>query len=266
MHCLLVRRVACRAACRPRVTGGQRASCPMSATRSPSHLARGISVVIPTYRRPDALLECLAGISAQSPLPTEVICVVREDDSATRSALCRWQGALAIRVVAPAGPGLVAALGAGAHAARTELIAFVDDDAVPRARWLERISSHFASDPNVAAVGGRDYVNHARNRELSDRSLTPAERHPRRVGVVEWTGRVTAGHHLGTGLPRDADVLKGANMAFRTQSLLDVGFDPLIRGEASQVHNEAWPCLALRRRGERIVYDPAVAVDHNVRA
>jgi hypothetical protein len=76
---------------------------------------------------------------------------------------------------------------------------------------------------------------------------------------------LTGSHHGGVGRARDVDVLKGANMAFRREELLLVGFDPRLRGSGSQVHNEVWPCLALRRQGRRLVYDPGVAVDHYVR-
>ena len=226
-----------------------------------------ISVVIPTYGRPGALIQCLRGIAGQIPAPGEVICVVRDDDSDTLEALSEWGLSLPVRIVSPPGPGLVAALETGIASARCPLVAMVDDDAVPRPGWLELIQTHFASDPRIAGVGGRDWVHvdgvlderHGRP-TLRERLL----RRPPKVGILEWTGRITDSHHTGTGPARDVDVLKGANMAFRRRALLEVGFDPRLRGTGTR-HMELWPCLALRHRGRRIVYDPEVSVDHYVR-
>jgi hypothetical protein len=51
-------------------------------------------------------------------------------------------------------------------------------------------------------------------------------------------------------------------MSFRRADLLPDGFDERLRGRGSQVHNEVGVCLRLRARGRRVVYDPAIAVDH----
>jgi cellulose synthase/poly-beta-1,6-N-acetylglucosamine synthase-like glycosyltransferase len=228
-----------------------------------------ISVVVPSYGRPDALLECLAGIAGQVPAPAEIVCVVRDEDRPTRAALSQLALSIPFRVVSPSRPGLVVALETGLASSTTSLVAFTDDDAVPRPGWLEGMRTHFADDPRVAGVGGRDWVHYGgailepRTRRL------PASRvfkRRRNIGMVEWTGRLTGGHHGGSGSARDVDVLKGVNMAFRRDALLSVGFDPRLRGSGSQVHNETWPCLELRRLGRRIVYDPAIAVDHYVRS
>jgi hypothetical protein len=142
----------------------------------------------------------------------------------------------------------------------------VDDDAVPRPGWLALIQTHFASDPQIAGVGGRDWVNidGVLDESHGRPSLRTRLRRPPKVGILEWTGRITDSHHTGTGAARDVDVLKGVNMAFRRCALLEVGFDPRLRGTGTR-HMELWPCLALRYRGRRIVYDPEVSVDHYVR-
>ena len=82
------------------------------------------------------------------------------------------------------------------------------------------------------------------------------------VGKIRWYGRVLGNHHLGAGESRGVDLLKGANMAFRRDALRDVRLDPALRGSGAQVHWEVDLCLAVRNAGWRLVYDPAVAVDH----
>jgi GT2 family glycosyltransferase len=228
-----------------------------------------ISVVIPSYGRSDALVECLEGVAVQIPAPAEIVCVIREDDHGSHAVLSEVRLPVRTRVVSPPRPGLVAALQVGLETASSPLVAFVDDDAVPRPGWLEQIQIHFASDLRVAGVGGRDWVHYEGliDEPRPRRTWLPwISKHGPKVGVLEWTGRVTDSHHGGIGPARDVDVLKGVNMAFRRHELLSVGFDPHLRGSGSQVHNEIWPCLQLRGRGLRLVYDPAVAVDHYIRS
>lgn len=43
-----------------------------------------------------------------------------------------------------------------------------------------------------------------------------------------------------------------------------VGFDERLRGAGAQVYWELGVCLPLRRAGWRLVYDPAVSVDHDL--
>jgi hypothetical protein len=69
-------------------------------------------------------------------------------------------------------------------------------------------------------------------------------------------------HHLGVGGPRYVDFLKGANMSYRTAALCEDHFDVRLRGSGAQVHNELGIGFVLSRRGWRLLYDPAVAVDH----
>ncbi|HXR31580.1 MAG TPA: glycosyltransferase [Solirubrobacterales bacterium] len=208
-----------------------------------------ISVVVPSYGRPEALALCLAALESQSRPADEVVVVTRRDDARTRELLAGYPGLpLAERVVEV--PGQVQALDAGVRAARGDVVAITDDDAAPRPRWLEQLERWF-SDPTVIGAGGRDAV--------AGVALNGGERV---VGRVRWCGKVVGNHHLGVGEPRDVDVLKGANMAFRREPLLATGFDLRLKGAGAQVHNDLKLSLALRRAGGRLVYDPGLLVDH----
>jgi hypothetical protein len=132
-----------------------------------------------------------------------------------------------------------------------DIIALTDDDARPRPHWVASLLAHFDASPAVGGVGGRDWQ--------------PVERWDEaRVGIVQWFGRVIGNHHLGSGPSRDVDLLKGANCAFRAPLLRAVGFDSRLLGGGAQMHWELGVCLPMRRAGWRLVYDPAVAVDHDI--
>jgi hypothetical protein len=65
-------------------------------------------------------------------------------------------------------------------------------------------------------------------------------------------------HHVGIG-PPFVDVLKGANTVYRRRTLDSVRFDPRLREQGAQVHNDMAVALTLRRRGACLLYDPSMS-------
>jgi cellulose synthase/poly-beta-1,6-N-acetylglucosamine synthase-like glycosyltransferase len=215
------------------------------------NLPMKMSVLIPTYRRPADLRRCLEAIAEQSRRPDSVIVVCREDDAETHDVVSSIRIGDWIKLVHVKVPGQVAALNAGLKEISGDVVAITDDDAAPWPDWLMRIEQHFMAHPNVGGIGGRDHVRGGRQ-----------EIEQTRVGVVQWFGRLIGNHHLGIGAARDVDMLKGANMSFRLAAVGDVRFDERLHGSGAQVHNDIAFSFAIARKGWRLLYDPAVAVDH----
>src|SRR4051794_19968422 len=95
-----------------------------------------ISVVVPTYRRPDYLDRCLGALAGQDFDPSSFEVVVADDAAAeeTRAQVAQWSGRFpsALHYVAVRGPhGPAAARNAGWRASTGGVIAFTDDDCVP---------------------------------------------------------------------------------------------------------------------------------------
>jgi GT2 family glycosyltransferase len=214
------------------------------------------SVVVPTYRRPEALRRCLDALARQDTAPDEIIVVARREDEASRLCIGKREDE-PIRLVSievPTGhPGFVAALNAGVDASCGEIVCLTDDDAEPHPDWISRILATFAADPSIGAVGGRDWV------YQGGRLIEGAESI---VGVIDRWGRVVGGHHLGVGPSRDVDVLKGVNLSARGDLIRQVRFDTRLLGSTTEHHSEVGLCLTILRMGFRVVYDPAIAVDH----
>ncbi|CAN5488662.1 hypothetical protein BH18ACT1_BH18ACT1_00100 [soil metagenome] len=208
-----------------------------------------VSVVVPTWRRPDALRRCLDGLAGSDRPPDEVIVVRRNEDTGAAAVVAASPlRGLQERIVDR--PGQVAALGAGSSAACGEVVVFLDDDAVPRRDWLRRLTAHYV-DPRVGAVGGRDVVHHSSG--ILDGACGP-------VGQVTSWGRVLGDHHLGTGAARVVDHLKGANMSVRRPLLRLPGG---LRGTGAQVANDLAISMAVSESGAFVVYEPAAIVDHH---
>jgi GT2 family glycosyltransferase len=226
-------------------------------------LIGGASVVVATYRRVERLADCLDGLRSQSRMADEVLAIVHAQDEVSADFVDELALAWPVlRRVRMDRLGLVAALNRGLAEARGTIVAYVDDDAVPRADWLERIVATFESDKRIAAVGGRDLV-FENGRLAHEPGSGGARVSGPLVGRQRWFGRVLGYHHVGVGPPRDVDVIKGANMSFRRSAVASIGFDERLRGHGAQIHSELSICLPLRRQGLRVVYDPRIEVAHH---
>ncbi|HEY1610626.1 MAG TPA: glycosyltransferase family 2 protein [Paraburkholderia sp.] len=214
-----------------------------------------VTVLVPTWRRPDDLARCLSALLRQQRVPDQIVVIARAEDDATHACLAEHATprVLKVDVAIVDEPGQVAALNRGLDAATGDVIAITDDDAAPRTDWLARIATGFEADPTLGALGGRDWV-HEDGRVLDgERPL---------VGKVYFSGRIVGNHHLGVGGAREVDLLKGANMSYRRDAIRNIRFDRRLRGSGAQVHNDMAFSMAVKRAGWKLMYDPRVAVDH----
>jgi glycosyltransferase involved in cell wall biosynthesis len=215
-----------------------------------------VSVVVPTYKRPQSLARCLDALERQLHPAQEILVVARGEDAPSQEVV--RARAEPVRLVLVERPGVVAAMNAGIDASSGDVVALTDDDAAPHPDWLARMVAVYESDTHerVAAVGGRDWVHTKQGRLIDESAHT--------VGIVSWFGRVTGNHHLGVGPARDVQILKGVNLSVRGGLLRAVRIDGRLRGVGTEHHWEVALCLTLAGRGFRIVYDPAIAVEHHL--
>ncbi len=214
-----------------------------------------ITVLIPTYRRPNDLKRCLEAIKRQTRSPDQVLVVVRDIDSETWAFLDTFDWTpLPLCSVKVTKPGVLEAHNAGYDAARGDIIAITDDDAAPHPDWLERIETHFLSDSSIGGVGGRDLL-YRNGLHLVDATC-------KIVGRLQWYGCVIGNHHLGAGEPREVDVLKGVNSSYRRSAIANFCFDEGLRISGKNTHYELAIGLALKQAGWKLIYDPALLVNH----
>lgn len=178
-----------------------------------------VSVVIVSRHRPEALRRCLIGISQLLYHPFEVVVVA---DRASCSALRTLPQAAHVRVLEFGEANISKARNAGIAAAAGEIVAFIDDDAVPEPTWLGYLTTPF-SDPEVIAAGG--FVRGRNGISWQSRATavdctgreTPIDVPPNRAMVL-------------TPSPGHAVKTEGTNMAVRRAELAALGgFDPRYR-------------------------------------
>jgi GT2 family glycosyltransferase len=120
-----------------------------------------VSVVIPTFRRPQLLKRCIDALLMQTLHPSEFEIIIVDDDGSdeTRELVARSARSSqpAIRYLRNGGKhGPAAARNEGWKNAKGPLIAFTDDDCIPERDWLARGMAAFNDD--TAGVCGRIIV------------------------------------------------------------------------------------------------------------
>lgn len=119
----------------------------------------GVSVVIPTFRREDALdgaLRAVVRAAAEIAEPVEAIVVDDEPRSGIEPSTRELDGVPVrrFRTVDSGAHGPAAARNVGIAAARFDVTAFTDDDCRPDVDWLRAGLARLRSDPDLAGVEG----------------------------------------------------------------------------------------------------------------
>ncbi len=199
-----------------------------------------ISVVICTYNGSATLRDCLEGALTLHYPNYEVIVVSDGSTDESPRIAGEYEG---VRVIETPQRGLSAARNTGLEAASGEIVAYIDDDAIPDPDWLTHVAAAFAGGP-YAAVGGPNV--------LPDGSGAVAQ------CVANAPGGPT--HVLVS--DREAEHVPGCNMAIRKADLEQLGgFDPQFRTAGDDVDI----CWRLLDSGRRIAFSPGAVVWHHRR-
>jgi cellulose synthase/poly-beta-1,6-N-acetylglucosamine synthase-like glycosyltransferase len=212
------------------------------------------TVIVCTRDRPEELERCVKAL-ARLDFPRYCVLIVDNapEDSRSREVASRHGVA---HVHEPVG-GLSRARNRGTRLCETEIVAYIDDDAIPDDQWLSRLVAEF-DDPEVMAVAGRI---------LPISTDTEAERLFERLGAF---GSGPSRRVVDRQTPRWFEMTSfggvgsGANMAVRRKAF-DIwpGFDERLGvGTALPGYEEHYAFFSLVDRGHRVVYTPDAVVRH----
>ncbi len=110
-----------------------------------------VSLVINTLNRCDTLRRTLESLAQQRYQDFEVIVVNGPSSDETAELLANWQSPLKVAQCPVANLAVSRNIGIGCAAG--DIVAFIDDDAIPDPCWLERIVAGY-DQPKIGAVGG----------------------------------------------------------------------------------------------------------------
>jgi glycosyltransferase involved in cell wall biosynthesis len=183
-------------------------------------------------------------VGALQPAPDEVLVVDNTEGDPEIEGLARqFHARYSVEPVV----GVARARNRGLAESSTDIVAYIDDDAVPRPDWLKHLLVPF-EEPEIAVVTGLIATPQiSRNQELAEVPLRVDDK------VVHWLEIATFG---GLGL--------GSNMALRRSACAGFRvFDVRLgRGAPIEIAEENYAFAALLSRGHAGIYLPSAVVDH----
>jgi glycosyltransferase involved in cell wall biosynthesis len=222
-----------------------------------------VSVVIASHNRAGYLVKALDGLLKQTIAPSafEVIVVDNASTDDTRDqVLTVAKSTPNVRYLLEPTLGLSVARNTGWRAAQAPFVAFLDDDAIPAADWLECILRAFHEvTPHPACVGGRIEPIFEGPRPswlegpLLDH-LTVVDHSPQALFLVDIIHR---------------QKLAGANMAVERAALERIGGFPAFLdrvGTRLLSGGDVLVQLQLEKLNLPVYYDPSIHVLHHVSA
>lgn len=203
-----------------------------------------MSIVIPTYNRPDQLAICLRACSRLDYPRDRFEVIVIDDGGVTPldDVVNRFHGLLSLKLLRQENAGPATARNRGAVEAGGEFIAFTDDDCAPAPDWLEALAAQFVASPDCAVGGETANV-------LTQNLYSTASQLLVSYLLIYYNGA-----------PERVRFFPSCNMAFPTKPFLDVGgFNvsfPRSAGEDREL------CDRWQHRGYRMSHAPEAVVYH----
>jgi glucosyl-dolichyl phosphate glucuronosyltransferase len=205
------------------------------------------------------LLAALESIAAPNGVRFDVLIVDNASTDATREVIRPYveRNPLLFRYVVEPTLGLSHARNRALCESQSEVVAFLDDDAVPREGWLDAMVEGYRSAANVGAVGGQALL------AFGDAHLPG------------WFGKPL--YHYFSHREAQGDALVecgsaeedpfGANISFLRAPALNVGgFDVNLGRMGARLLSgeETLLCNQMRQAGYRVLMQPRSIVDHYV--
>jgi glucosyl-dolichyl phosphate glucuronosyltransferase len=218
-----------------------------------------VTVILPTYRRPESLARTLEGLARQDPgFEWELVVIDNDDAPGSASVFASHEGAFGgrARMVRETRRGSAYARNRGIEEARGGVTAMIDDDVVPAPDWLAKIARPVLSGW-CSGAGGLVL-------------LDPSVDRP------SWFDEVAIGGYLARwdlGAEErtltEKEFFLTANCAFDTAKLrASGGFEPSLgpRGRTPLVNDDALLVRRVREGGGEVRWVPDAVVFHELPA
>jgi GT2 family glycosyltransferase len=211
------------------------------------------AVIIPTFNGAALTTSCLEVLLANPPAACRWTIIVVDDASTDRTAaaLARFEPEIQI-VRLETNAGFAGACNAGAHeAGECDYLAFLNNDTLPVAGWLDALVDEAVSDDLIAAVGAKLLYP---NGQVQHAGVAIHQN-----GLPHHLYAGFASDHPAVNRPRDVTAATGACLLVRRLDFDELGgFDTAFHNAYEDVDL----CLRLGELGRRIRYCPRSVVVH----
>jgi GT2 family glycosyltransferase len=210
------------------------------------------SVVVLGWCLRDELLNCLSALSQNvGSMSFEVIVVLHGADEDVKAAV-RDQVVGATVVETPINLGFGSGCNIGASKARGQFLVFLNDDTIPSADWLDRLTSAARRTPTAGAISSRLYFPDGRLQEAGARLVAEPE------GIQIGRGWASVPDELLK--PRPIDYGGAAALLVHRRLFVQLGgfdqrYDPAYFEDVDL-------CLRIRAAGWAVYYEPTAVVTH----
>jgi len=218
-----------------------------------------ISVIICTLKRPDQLKKSVLSLIQQT-LPESEYEVLVVDNNSQDDTYDLIQGIITtnssaqISYLMEKEVGLSISRNTGIQAAKAEIIAFIDDDAVADSDWIDELLTIYDEQPEAWSVGGKVLPSWEKEKPewLTNENF-------RSLSLVEWGDSVR---------PLTwPERLIGTNCSFRKSVFIDIGkFNTKLGRKGNQLlgNEETEIQERIHYRGKKVFYTPHAIVRHFV--
>lgn len=217
-----------------------------------------ISVIIPTFNRPEMLIQSLRSLQEQTLREFEILVVDNSADPAVEQIVKEFNhiAKMPANYIPDPRLGLHNARHTGARSAQGTILIFTDDDATFDPGWLHAYARAFTEHPEMAAAGG---------------PVQPIWDTSPPKWLLDFIGDSKVFNILSLMKPYDSFRLApdgfffGVNMAIRKDLLLDVGgFNPESFGSIWLGDGEVGLLRKLWNQGMLVGYVPEALVYHHI--
>lgn len=222
-----------------------------------------VSIVVATHDRPNSLVKCVESLLSMKYPNYEIIIVDNAPSSNATADLVRhrYGGVKQVRLVSENTPGLANAHNRGLMEVEAPIVAFTDDDVVVDTLWLAQLVKGFDVARKVGCVTGmilpselqtpaQIWIEHNSNfnKGFTQRIFDMEENRPNSPLYPYAAGMFGS----------------GANMAFRTSVLHDMGgFDGVLgAGSDGFGGDDLAAFFDVVTRGHALVYEPSAVIWH----
>lgn len=224
-----------------------------------SHEHMKVSVIIPTYKRPQTLLQTLQSLQKQTLTDFEILVMDNAVEPAIEHMITEFNqtAQVPVRYIGHAAGGNSGARNRGAKEAKGDLLIYTDDDLTFVTNWVEAYVTQFREHPEMLVAGG--CVKPAWETQppswligyIGDQKAFPI------LALLEWTSEfalVTGGW------------LYSCNMAIRRSVFEWTGFHPEMYGTQTIGDGEAGLVDDIYQRGGLRGHVPEATAYHHIPA
>lgn len=208
-----------------------------------------ITVLIPTLSSGPLLGRCLHSLKIQTNAPSEIVIIT---NSTNAERISRMQDQFKFSILIENRLGLSHARNAGINGAKSELIAFIDDDAIADKNWISCIKKRFSTGKKIGIIGGKILPIWNKYASSYVKNSTIA---------CEWLSLLDLGDRT-----LSTDRVFGCNLSLRKDIIQKVGtFNPRLgRQPGTQLGGEETDFCLRAKQSYQVVYDPQVIVYHHI--